>query len=104
MSSVSQNEIGKEEQLDPSQIIRNQVIDLSVGVFRRKGYEKVTISDITQAAGISRNTFYQVFKNKKELFITCLTKLFLEWRQAAPHSETPIPSVMMKMALSHYQS
>jgi AcrR family transcriptional regulator len=103
MSSVSQKEIGKEAQLDPSQIIRNQVIDLSVEVFRRKGYEKVTISDITQAAGISRNTFYQVFKNKKELFITCLTKLFLEWRQAAPHSKTPIPSVMMKMALSHYQ-
>jgi len=103
MSPISQNEIGKEPQSDPSQIIRNQIIDLSVEVFRQKGYEKVTITDITQAAGISRNTFYQVFKNKKELFITCLTKLFLEWRQAAPHSKTPIPSVMKKMALSHYE-
>jgi AcrR family transcriptional regulator len=103
MSPISQNEIGKEQQLDPSQIIRNQIIDLSIEVFRQKGYEKVTITDITQAAGISRNTFYQVFKNKKELFITCLTKLFLEWRQAAPRSEAPIPSVMMKLAKSHYQ-
>lgn len=104
MSSISQNETGKEPtDSDPSQIIRNQVIDLSVEVFRRKGYNKVTISDITSAAGISRNTFYQHFKNKKELFMTCLTKLFLEWRQAAPSSKTPIPSVMMQLALSHYK-
>jgi AcrR family transcriptional regulator len=104
MRSLSQNEIGTEQtELDPSQIMRNQIIDFSIEVFRRKGYEKVTISDITEAAGISRNTFYRVFKNKKELFITCLTKLFLEWRQAAPNSNTPIPSVMMQVALSHYK-
>jgi AcrR family transcriptional regulator len=83
--------------------MRNQIIDQSVEVFRRKGYEKATISDIAQGAGISRNTFYRFFKNKKELFISCLTKLFLEWRQAAPNGNTPVPSVMMQVALSHYK-
>lgn len=104
LSSIAQNEKGREQtELDPSQIMRNQIIDQSVEVFRRKGYEKATISDIAQGAGISRNTFYRFFKNKKELFISCLTKLFLEWRQAAPNGNTPVPSVMMQVALSHYK-
>ena len=65
------------EEVDPSQIIRKQIIDLSVEVFRKKGYERVTITDITEAADISRNTFYQFFKTKKELFTHASRSCFL---------------------------
>jgi AcrR family transcriptional regulator/predicted DNA-binding transcriptional regulator AlpA len=88
---------------DASQIIQSQIIDSSVSIFRKKGYERATIADISGAAGISRNTFYQYFENKKELFIACLTKLFLEWRRKAPDETAPIPEVMKKLALSFYK-
>jgi AcrR family transcriptional regulator/predicted DNA-binding transcriptional regulator AlpA len=88
---------------DPSQIIQNQIIDSSVSIFRKKGYERATIADISGAAGISRNTFYQYFENKKELFIACLTKLFVEWRRKAPDETTPIPEAMKSLALSFYK-
>lgn len=104
MTSIIQTDIGeKPKELRPSQIVRNEIINASVEVFRKKGYERATITDLTKAAEISRNTFYQNFKDKKELFIACLTNLFLEWRQDAPDRKTPIQSVMKKMALAHYK-
>ena len=88
---------------DALQIIRNQIIDSSVSIFRKKGYERATIADISGAARISRNTFYQYFENKKELFIACLTKLFLEWRREAPNETTPIPEVVKHLSLSFFK-
>ncbi|MDF1552926.1 MAG: TetR family transcriptional regulator [Deferrisomatales bacterium] len=75
----------------------------AIPLFRRKGFERVTISDITEAARISRNTFYQYFGDKKELFIACLTKLFLEWRREAPDGTTPVPETIKTLALAFYR-
>jgi AcrR family transcriptional regulator len=104
ISSIYQNDIHEEpEELDPSEILKNQVVDLSVEVFRKKGYERVTITDITNAAGISRNSFYKLFKNKSDLFSSCLTKLFLEWRREAPDKRMPYVELITKMSLAHYK-
>jgi AcrR family transcriptional regulator len=62
------------------QILKSSIIDACIPIFREKGYERTTIADISKAAGIGRNTFYLYFKNKKELFIECLSALFSEWK------------------------
>ena len=104
IDSITAVERGEQiTQPNASQIIMDQIMKSSIPVFRKKGFERTTITDIVRAAGISRNTFYQLFPNKKELFIKCLEKLFLEWRQEAPDEITPIPMVMKKLALSFYR-
>ena len=51
-------------------------------MFRAKGYEKATIADIVGAAHIGRSTFYNNFKNKKDLFIECIKHIiFRETRK-----------------------
>jgi AcrR family transcriptional regulator len=82
------------------QVMREAIVVSAVPLFQRKGYERVTITDIAQAANISRNTFYQYFKDKKELFVACLSKLFLEWRQEAPDETTPIRETIRTIALA----
>jgi AcrR family transcriptional regulator/predicted DNA-binding transcriptional regulator AlpA len=81
MESVSGTEGTKDfHRTDMVQILKNKIIESCIPVFRKKGYERVTITDITKAAGIGRNTFYLYFKDKKELFIECLDNLFSEWK------------------------
>lgn len=39
-------------------------------VLEAKSYEQLSVEDILQAAGVSRQTFYRCFRNKNELFHT----------------------------------
>src|ERR1700761_3263371 len=44
------------------------VIGAAVGVFWRNGYAATSISDLTEATGLSRSSLYQRFKDKDGLF------------------------------------
>jgi AcrR family transcriptional regulator len=52
-------------------VVRNQRDRLTAGMIRavaENGYHEATISQITEAAGVSRRTFYTYFKSKEECF------------------------------------
>jgi len=51
---------------------RAKVMQSAMDLFRNKGYESVTISEIVASAQIGCSTFYRCFPNKKELFIACI--------------------------------
>lgn len=57
----------------PAEIVSSEhherIIRATVEVIRRKGYAATTITDIVAAASISRNVFYDLFRNKEEAFI-----------------------------------
>ncbi len=63
---------------------RDEIIRISVQLFRQKGYDAVKISDIAGSAGIGKGTFYQYFKNKEELFFECLENIFLDIGKDVP--------------------
>lgn len=65
-------------------VVREQLVNSSIEVFRKKGYEGTTITDIVQAANIARNTFYRYFQSKEELFLECLNEIFFRWNREAP--------------------
>ena len=44
------------------------VIAAAIGVFRRHGYAAASISDLTEATGLSRSSLYQRFRDKDGLF------------------------------------
>jgi AcrR family transcriptional regulator len=46
---------------------KNEILDVSEGLFFSKGYEKATINDILDAVGISKGAFYYYFGSKEEV-------------------------------------
>ncbi len=62
---------------------RKSLIQAAVELVLEKGYEAVTIQDITDRADIGRGTFYIHFKDKEEVIWTAIQGLCLELEQAA---------------------
>lgn len=53
------------------------ITEAAVRLFREKGYEKTSVNDICQQAGIARSTFYFNFAGKKEI----ISKILFDARQ-----------------------
>lgn len=51
------------------EVIKNKLLVEGEKLFEAHGLKKVTIDDLTQAAGISHGAFYTFFKNKEHLFM-----------------------------------
>jgi AcrR family transcriptional regulator len=56
------------EQVQASQ--RQRLLDAVLDVVGEHGYAAATVADITAAAGVSRTTFYEQFRNKLDAFLT----------------------------------
>src|SRR5271157_4208590 len=54
-----------------------QIVKKAIELFNRVGYERVKVSDITDALQIGKGTLYLYFKNKKELLLECFRQLEL---------------------------
>ena len=54
------------------------IMQAAVELFREKGYNSTTIRDIAVRAGIGKITFYQYFKDKRELFLECADHVFYD--------------------------
>src|SRR3954447_12383520 len=56
------------EQVQDSQ--RQRILDAILDVVGEHGYAGATVADVTTAAGVSRTTFYEQFRNKQDAFLT----------------------------------
>ncbi len=48
---------------------RERLLEAMIRVASSKGYEAATVADVIEAAGVSRTTFYQLFKDKEDCFL-----------------------------------
>jgi AcrR family transcriptional regulator len=58
--------------LPPEVVARSQrerLLEAAVRAVATKGYAAVTIGDLTREAGVSRTTFYELFKDKEACFL-----------------------------------
>lgn len=55
-----------------------QILRAATAIIIRQGYDKTTMSDVAEEAGVSRGTVYLYFKGKEELFDALL---YWEWMQ-----------------------
>jgi AcrR family transcriptional regulator len=51
---------------------KQKLVSSALELFKRHGYESVTIHQICDVVGISKNTFYYYFKSKEELLLACM--------------------------------
>lgn len=58
----------------PRKFDKDIALEKAMEVFRRKGYEATSITDITKELGINRPSMYGTFGNKEELFAKVLVK------------------------------
>ena len=60
----------------------DQAIDRATQVFWAKGYESTSLSDLLEATGINKGSFYNAFGSKKKLFTDSLIKYDREQHRA----------------------
>jgi AcrR family transcriptional regulator len=58
---------GLDDSMGASQ--RARMLDAVTRAVAHKGYARVTVSDVVSAAGVSRRTFYEQFKDKEDCFL-----------------------------------
>jgi AcrR family transcriptional regulator len=54
---------------------RRAILDAAYGLFREKGFDKTSVSEINAQAGGSKATIYSYFSSKEELFVECMFSL-----------------------------
>ena len=60
---------------------RDQIISAAAEGFARLGYDKTSMSDVAQEAGLSRRTIYLYFKGKEELFEALVVREWMFYAQ-----------------------
>ncbi|MCF6095048.1 TetR/AcrR family transcriptional regulator [Microaerobacter geothermalis] len=72
---------------------RNLLLKCAKEVFEQFGPEKTVVSDILNKSGISRGTFYKLFRNKDEIYIQVLQNelndLYKDIEQEMLQKQTP---------------
>lgn len=53
----------------PESGLRDNIVDAAYYCFDKYGFDKTTIGDISDKAGIARPTFYKFFKNKEAIIV-----------------------------------
>jgi AcrR family transcriptional regulator len=64
--------------LSPQFVARNQrerLISATITVVAEKGYAEATVADILEHSGVSRKTFYDLFTNKEDCFLSAYDQL-----------------------------
>jgi AcrR family transcriptional regulator len=61
---------------DVSKERKKQILEASLSVFSRLGFDKARMDDIVEASGLSKGTLYWYFKSKDEIIIALLDQLF----------------------------
>jgi AcrR family transcriptional regulator len=60
-----------------SEVKKDQIIDAAIALLSKNGFANTKVSDVTDALGVAKGTFYLYFKSKRDLFLECIDKLTL---------------------------
>jgi AcrR family transcriptional regulator len=67
---------------------RAQILDRALDVFAEQGYYRASVTDLVNAAGVARGTFYQYFDGKEAIFLELLEQLLTEFRSNIAGADT----------------
>ena len=90
----------------PREFDVEEALAAALKVFWRKGYEAATLSDLTEAMGVTRPSLYCAFGNKEELFKKALDlyereKLaFIDTALSAPTAYEAVKRMLLARAIA----
>jgi len=58
----------------PREFDADRALEQAMRVFWRQGYEGASLSDLTEAMGITKTSMYRAFGNKEQLFVKALAR------------------------------
>lgn len=94
----------------PKHIDDGQVLDAVLGVFWEKGYAGSSLSDLAEAAGVSRPRLYDALTDKSSMYLAVLDRVIGETKAAldfALPAKRPLHdeiSTFLEMSIDHYVS
>ncbi len=77
---------------------RKEILNAAESLFGEKGFEHVTMSEIAEAAGMSKKTLYVHFSDKRELFKSLVKSSYI-WSEDAFQEVTAHPVAQLKECL-----
>lgn len=66
-----------------AQRTRELIFQTSLALFRQKGFERVTIEDITRNAGVAKGSFYSYFETKSDIIVEAFWNIDTYYRSLA---------------------
>jgi AcrR family transcriptional regulator len=66
----------------PAPARREQILDVSVQVFARRGFHSASMNDVAEAAGVTKPVLYQHFESKQDLYLALLDEAGARLRAA----------------------
>lgn len=85
---------------EDAQATRNRLLDAAEEVFHGKGVSGASLTDVAQAASVTRGAIYWHFKDKVDLFEAMMQRVTLPFEQAwsgAPGTNSAIVGVLAMM-------
>ena len=56
-----------------NEVVIESIIQATIDLMKKKCFDEISITDIVQHAGVSRNSFYRNFKDKDDIIRRCIT-------------------------------
>ncbi|MEQ1754265.1 MAG: TetR/AcrR family transcriptional regulator [Micropepsaceae bacterium] len=87
---------------------RDRLLDAAEEKFRRHGFKRTTIDDITAAAGTGKGSLYLHFESKQEIYLAvvrCTLERFVARAAEVLQSTAPVPQRMqqlIRLTAEHY--
>ena len=87
---------------------RERLLDAAEEKFRRHGFKRTTIDDITIAAGTGKGSLYLHFESKQEIYLAVVRRTlerFVARAAKALQSGAPVPQRMqqlIRLTVDHY--
>jgi len=82
---------------------RREILEKSLEVFVKEGYEDVTFQKIADRCGITRTTLYFYFKNKRDIFLAALKQLLsemeIEIKELVVNDKIPAEETLRKVMM-----
>lgn len=76
----------------PAPLRRRQLLDVAIAVFARRGYANASMSDVADAAGVTKPVLYQHFRSRRDLYLAALDDVVDRLRRHVEQSSGDIDS------------
>jgi AcrR family transcriptional regulator len=75
---------------------RLRLVEAALHLFSERGYDRTTVAEIADRAGLTKSTFFRYFPDKREVLAAgqeTLSRLLVEGISSAPADATPLTAV-----------